>query len=228
MWALDKLWIIGYTTAMLCGLCESSDIKPYSRDEKRSWDYFQCQTCDLVFRDPATYLDASTEKQRYTTHNNSIENQGYVTFLSPVVQTIIPHLSSDSRGLDFGSGPGPILDILFSRQGITVENYDPYFCKTDEALGRTYDFVTCTEVFEHLYTPGREISVMTGLIKPGGHLLIMTEMCKEPEAFKAWGYRTDNTHVCFLSPKTLLWIANRWGYEILSSLGRISLLQKKS
>ena len=224
---LDKSSVLRYTQSMQCGLCQKSELKLFHRDERRHWDYYVCQNCDFLFRDPKTYLDASQEEVRYSTHNNSIESPGYVKFLSPTVETLMPHLKPTDQGLDFGSGPGPILDILFARQNIKISNYDPYFDNHPELLNKQYDFVTCTEVFEHFYTPFKEMNKINEILKPKGFLILMTEMRRDLEHFKGWGYRTDNTHVCFLNEKSLQWLSENWGYKILSSDGRISSLQKK-
>lgn len=213
---------------MICGLCESEKNSLFYRDEPRGWDYYLCQDCDLIFRDPETYLSHDDEKQRYASHNNSMENKGYVEFLKPCVETLKPYLQAGQVGLDFGSGPGPIIDKLFAKENIIVKNYDPYFDYHPHLLDEKYDFVTCTETFEHFTVPFKEMAAMTAALKPKAYLLLMTEMHQDLEHFKNWGYRMDPTHICFLSSKSLDWLADHWGYDVLSAEGRIFLLQKKS
>ena len=208
-----------------CTLCSQS-AEPYLIDEKRSWEYFHCSNCDLVFRDPATYLGENSEKQRYATHNNSIENQGYVKFLTPAVELMGSYLEEKALGLDFGCGPGPILDILFAKKNILVKNYDPYFFKDESLLSQCYDFVTCTEVIEHLYQPSEIFPRLWELLKPQGHLLLMTDPRPKKEKFIGWGYRMDNTHVCFYSEKTIHWLAQNFSFKVIELQGRLSLLQK--
>lgn len=177
-------------------------------------------------RDPETFLISTEEKKRYQSHNNSIENQGYVKFLSPVIEIARPHLPTKAKGLDYGSGPGPIMDLLFAVHNIEVTNYDPYFTTDPNVLNEAYDFVTCTEVFEHFYQPNKEINQISKIIKEAGYLILMTELRKDLEHFKSWSYRTDNTHVCFLNPKSLNFICENWGYQCLSSSHRLHFLQK--
>lgn len=210
---------------MVCPLCESSDINDFAQDSKRSWSYWQCQVCDLVFRDPQSYLNLLQEKARYQTHNNSIENAGYVKFLSPVVETLKPYINKSDKGLDYGCGPGPILDHLFAECGIEIDLYDPFFY-SNKILEESYDFITCTEVAEHFYHPGSELVKLDEKLKPGGYLLIMTEVRPKDKPFLDWGYRMDSTHVCFYSEKVWSWVTERWGYELLSSDRRIALFQK--
>jgi len=46
-----------------------------------------------------------------------------------------------------------------------------------EALTRTCDFITCTEVAEHFHRPADEFRRLDALLKPGGWLALMQ---KEP------------------------------------------------
>lgn len=209
---------------MQCRLCQWSSTEPFYLDSRRNWSYFLCKRCDFVFRDPETYLDPVTEKKRYSTHNNSLENLGYVNFLKPIVDVVVPHLNKSDRGLDFGSGPGPILDQLFAAKGFVVENYDPFFAPSVELLNKSYDFVTCTEAFEHFYQPNREMALMSRLLKPGGYLILMSEWRKED--FATWYYRNDETHVAFLNQKSLQWLCEHWGFHLLRCMDRIALLRK--
>ena len=211
---------------MNCSLCQHSEIQLFFENTKNSWKYFVCSRCELVFRDPETFLDSSSEKARYETHNNSIENPGYVKFLSPNIETLLPFLNEKSQGLDYGAGPGPIIDQLFKPHGIEVVNYDPYFFHEPNLLEKQYDFVTCTEVFEHFYNPHKEMQTLSQIVKPRGYLLLMTEFRRDAIHFSKWGYPMDNTHVIFLNERGLDWICGRWGFEKISCDGRISLLQK--
>ena len=196
-------------------------------DEKRGWRYFHCQVCDLVYRDPVTYLNKVEEKARYETHNNSIENTGYVRFLTPVVELLKPYLRTSDKGLDYGCGPGPILKILFSNFGFEIENYDPYFFNDLKLLEKKYNFITCTEAIEHFYESGEGLNKMVDLLEKDGFLLLMTDRRPSKEKFLSWGYRMDNTHVCFYSTKTFEWIAHHWNLELVYSEGKLSLFRKK-
>ena len=118
---------------MDCLLCLESPVDFFYEDEKRDWLYFRCPSCGFTFRDPRSFLDPGAEKARYETHFNSIENPGYVRFLSPVVEEALQWIDIKDQGLDFGSGPGPILDQLFARRGTSITNYDPCLLYTSDA-----------------------------------------------------------------------------------------------
>ena len=208
---------------MRCGLCSFEGLPKFFYDEKRDWTYWHCDRCDLIFRDPQSYLSQLQEKARYQTHNNTIESEGYVRFLTPAVEAVKKHVSGDDLlGLDYGCGPGPTLSELLRRSGYSCDDYDPIFFP--ELKSEKYDFITCTEVVEHFYRPGREFAKMVKLLRPGGLLVVMTDHHGSRD-FASWPYRTDPTHVCFYSAKTWEWMARALGWKWLEVHDRISVFQ---
>ena len=117
-------------------------------------------------------------------------------------------------GLDFGSGPGPTLSLMFEEAGYSVAVYDHYYAREPAVLERQYDFITATEVLEHLREPGRELDSLWGCLKPGGNLGVMTKFALDQERFAQWHYKNDPTHVCFFSRATLDWLATEWQAEL--------------
>ncbi len=96
-----------------------------------------------------------------------------------------------------------------------MNTYDPYFANTPSVLTEPYDFITSTEVFEHLYNPFKEIDLLFSLLKPQGILGVMTKLLREDIHFPTWFYRNDTTHVSFYRIKTWEWISRRWSADIL-------------
>ena len=127
---------------------------------------------------------------------------------------LTPHLQPGASGLDFGSGPGPALSTLMREQGYTMTDYDPFYTPDSAALTKRYDFITATEVFEHLCDPTETLDQLHKLLRPGGILAVMTEMVTDPQRFPDWWYHTDPTHVCFYSQATMRWIAESYGWQI--------------
>jgi 2-polyprenyl-3-methyl-5-hydroxy-6-metoxy-1,4-benzoquinol methylase len=159
-------------------------------------------------------LSPEKEKARYLTHRNEAGQEGYVAFLTPMVEELLTRVSAGAEGLDFGSGPGPVLAELLRRAGCAMQVYDPYFSPEVSVLDQRYDFVTCTETVEHFHEPGREFARLAALLKPGGWLAVMTRLLGEGEDFPGWWYRNDATHVCFYAEETLSWIAKRHGWRL--------------
>jgi len=119
-------------------------------------------------------------------------------------------LPASSRGLDFGCGPGPALSKMFEEAGHSVALYDPYYAPDPSVLSQTYDFITLSEVTEHLAEPGLELDRLWTSLAPGGWLGLMTKRVRDAEAFKTWHYITDPTHISFFSDATFHWLTSRW------------------
>ncbi len=197
---------------MSCPLCLNKTIDFYHQDNQR--DYWQCVQCELVFVKLEFQLNSQQEKDIYDLHQNNPNDLGYRTFLNKLLIPLQKKLPKDAKGLDFGSGPGPAISVMFGEQGISVENYDIYYDNHPELLQKEYDFITCTEVVEHLYNPHEVFSQLTAMLKSGGLLGIMTKRVINKEKFRNWHYKNDPTHLCFYSDKTFEYIALNWGFKL--------------
>ena len=197
---------------MSCVLCLENTLLHYHQDKVRN--YWQCQNCFLVFVKKEYHLDAKKEKSVYDLHKNNPNDIGYRNFLNKLITPLTKKLTQQMHGLDFGSGPGPTISVMLAEQGIRVENYDIFYNNKQELLEQTYDFITCTEVIEHLFNPNDVLTKLTTMLKPNGLLGIMTKRVIDKEKFKNWHYKNDPTHVCFYSDETFEFIANNWGYNL--------------
>ena len=127
---------------------------------------------------------------------------------------MLKRIKKGQTGLDFGCGPGPTISVMLKEQGITVKNYDIFYANKPELLYRNYDFITCTEVIEHVFTPHEVLTCLSSILKPKGVLGIMTKRVIKLEKFINWHYKNDLTHVCFYSDETFNYIAKTWGYTL--------------
>lgn len=191
----------------LCPLCSSNQTHFYFEDNTRS--YFQCARCELVFVPQAQRLDALSEKTHYDHHENDPDDQGYRAFLSRLALPLLGRIGAQSSGLDFGCGPGPALAHMLREAGHKVALYDIYYQPDTGVLQRSYDFLTATEVIEHLFEPEKVWSQWLNLVKPGGWIGIMTKQVTGLQAFATWHYKYDPTHVCFFSRATFRYLAER-------------------
>lgn len=207
----------------MCPLCKTPGACWMCRDEAR--DYFQCNVCSLVFVPPVQFVSPEAEKARYDLHQNSPHDAEYRKFLSRLFKPMCERLPPDSHGLDFGSGPSPTLSLMFQEKRHSMTIYDPFYARDPSALEHEYDFITLTEVAEHLREPCKELDKLWNILKPGGLLGMMTRMpsedCRMPngtkstsrinvESFARWHYRNDLTHICFYSHSTFEWLAAKW------------------
>ncbi len=103
---------------------------------------------------------------------------------------------------------------MFEEMGHTVALYDYFYANDPFVLHHLYDFITATEVVEHLHNPAAILSQLWSLLKPSGHLGLMTKLIPEQESFANWHYKNDPTHVCFFSRNTFKWLARHWQTEV--------------
>ncbi|MCF7923243.1 MAG: class I SAM-dependent methyltransferase [Candidatus Marinimicrobia bacterium] len=209
-----------------CPLCSNPETTRYHADAAR--EFLHCTVCDLVFAHPDFRLSREAEFQRYQFHQNDLEDSGYRKFLhkmsAPMLERIAPH----SAGLDFGSGPGPLLKLMFEEQGHSMSLYDPFYAPEQSVLDDSYDFITSTEVVEHLHKAQKELDRLWACLKPHGYLGIMTSLRLPDLDFSSWHYIMDETHVVFFAPKTMSWLANRWGASLEIIGDSVIILQKQN
>ena len=99
---------------------------------------------------------------------------------------------------------------MFEEAGHQMEIYDPFYAPDPAPFAHMYDFITATEVVEHLHHPRVELDRLWGLLRPSGWLGIMTKLVLDAEKFATWHYKNDPTHVIFFSQQTLEWLAQRY------------------
>jgi len=196
---------------MLCPLCANNKCTALGTGFSR------CSECQLIFK--SVYLTKEQERARYETHENSIENEGYVKFLTPALEAVVDRARAGAQGLDYGCGPQPVLAHMLNQKGFVTGYYDPFFFPEGLKLDKKFDFITCTEAAEHFFKPHKEFEKIFSLLKPNGFAVVMTEMFHESMDIESWYYAKDPTHVCFYSRETILWIAKKFNrnVEILSS-----------
>lgn len=213
----------GYNIREQCPLCNStSDCTIKGADGRK---YCRCMECKLIFVPESDHLSLADERARYETHQNSIENAGYVEFLNRLLEPVSDYLEPGMRGLDYGCGPGPTLSKLARERGFVCDDYDPLFMNA--VLEKEYDFILSTECFEHFRKPELEISRILNILAPRGILGIMTEVWQDTESFSNWYYTRDPTHVCFYHLETILHMCDAFAMHVLwSDLSRVFILQK--
>ena len=208
----------------ICPLCGSEPIRQLVVVDSKT--YWCCDVCHLTFLSSDAYLSPADELARYLLHENSPEDCRYRDFLSRLTNHLIPRLQPGAEGLDFGSGPGPTLSVMLEEVGFAMDIYDPYFAPDAAPLGRTYDFITCTETVEHFRHPAEEFHRFDQMLRHGGWLGIMTEMLESDEDFANWWYHTEPTHVCFYKQETMAWIAARYDWKVEFPRKNVTLFYK--
>lgn len=214
---------------MNCILCNQKSTFYVSADLlDQISDYYHCAECDLVFLDPKDFLDPKEEQDRYALHENDIGDQGFLKFVTPLLNVIQTKTTKDQSGLDFGCGPGPIIAHELKKKAYNIKCYDPFYANDREALKQKYDFVFANEVVEHFHKPLDGFRQCFQLLKPKeSFLFIGTQIrANDKQAFKSWYYRRDPTHTCFYSEITLKWLATKFEAKLEILPPRIAVFSR--
>jgi SAM-dependent methyltransferase len=192
----------------------------------RAARYFRCGVCLLTFLAPEQRLDEAAEREHYGTHENDPADPRYRAFLGRLAAPLAERLAPGAEGLDYGSGPAPVLAMMLREQGFRVRAYDPLFAPDAGALRHTYDFIACSETAEHFFNPAAEFARLGAMLRPGGWLGVMTGILEDDDKFTGWRYARDPTHVSFYRAETMRWIASRFGWGLHSPARNVTLFEK--
>ncbi|MCA9045390.1 MAG: class I SAM-dependent methyltransferase [Planctomycetaceae bacterium] len=215
----------GNIAAQTCPLCFAVDVNEFFADWRT---YLQCPCCRLVFVPPRDHVSRNGEKLHYDRHENSPDDDAYRNFLSRMFDPMQEQLLQGSHGLDFGAGPGPTLSKMFAEAGHTMQVFDPFYAPNHSVFLQQYNFITATEVFEHLRRPRYELERLWRCLRPGGILGLMTKRVLDRDVFATWHYNQDPTHICFASLQTFEWLAELWNADLIVPSDDVALLQKST
>lgn len=206
-----------------CPLCGSKTSFYLSFRHK---DYRSCNNCHSVFLDEEYTISEEKEMKRYELHNTNINDFGYLKFIKPLSNYVENNFTNSDKGLDFGCGKEGVAAEYLSSKGLSLAMYDPYFHDNKHLLNETYDFIISIEVIEHFNNPDKEFALLYKMLKNGGQLILMTDLLSEDTDFLNWYYKNDETHVFFYSPKTFIYIKEKYGFDSIAIRERLIVLTK--
>ncbi len=199
-------------TTNLCPLCKTTSTEYYCSPKKRE-KYYSCPNCGGVFLAPFFLLSRDDEKTRYLKHQNSDVNNGYLEFIAPVVNYVMEATADTSLGLDFGSGPIPVISDLLRKRGRAINQFDLYFYPDELVLKQRYDYIMACEVVEHFREPFKEFANLRNMLKSDAFLVISTSLLEDQIDFSKWHYVRDPTHIFFYRIKTVEWIEREFKFK---------------
>lgn len=210
---------------MHCPLCQHSSCKPFFQDKRR--EFLHCQHCDLVFVPASQHLQASDEKREYDLHQNLDNDTGYLKFLDRARAPLLKALSPPAVGLDYGSGPNPVLANWLQKDGYEMQYFDPFYAPTPVTPPDTgFDFIISTEAIEHFHVPHKEWSKWMEWLAPNGIIIIMTKRWIDQQRFSQWHYKNDLTHVCFFHVNTFQYLADQHGLQLSVVSNDVVMMQR--
>lgn len=198
-------------TPLSCPLCYAADAYELPVAGKL---YHRCRACELIWLDAAEHLDPAREKAVYDGHDNQVDDPRYRQFLQRAFGEVQRRLPPPASGLDFGCGPGPALIAMGREAGYQMAGYDKFYADEPELLAQQYDFITSTEVIEHIATPRAVLDGLWGCLKSGGLLVLQTQRVLGDERFRLWRYRHDPTHIVFFAEASFRAMAARWQAQV--------------
>lgn len=209
-----------------CTVCHTPQLSLFQVVDNKT--YWRCDTCQATLMDPAHWLPAAEERAIYDLHDNNPADPGYRRFLAKLAEPLLACVPPGSQGLDFGCGPGAALADMLRAEGMDMTVYDPFYAPDPTVLTKQYDFITCTEVLEHLHQPLDVLRDLERMLKPGAMLAIMTCFQTDDSRFAHWHYRRDPTHVVFYRQTTLQWLADYFGWQLSIPRKDVALFQCQS
>lgn len=218
----------GGTSYAPCRLCGCEETALLLRDRAQRREFVHCPRCDAVSVPDEFLLAPEQERARYARHRNNPADEGYRAFLSNLLDEVVARVAPGAEGLDYGCGDVPVLMGMLEQAGLHMTGFDLYFRRDEAALERTYDFIVCSETAEHFREPLAEFERLNSLLRPGGLLGVMTGMLEDWGEFARWHYRSDATHICFYSPRTMRWLAERFGWTLTVPRANVAIFRAQA
>jgi hypothetical protein len=195
----------------------------YPNDQRT---YLECKVCALMQVPEKYFPSPDEEKKRYLHHVSDAGSDGHICFIKKALSPARPFLTTDSKCLDYGCGPKPVLQDLLAEDGIYCDSYDPYFFPQLSGTDR-YDHIFCLETAEHFFDPHKECTLLNAMLKPGGHITFMSEWYTRAEDMKDWYYKRDFTHVIFFHHQTWDYIGKTFAWRtVYSDHQRVIIFEK--
>lgn len=148
-----------------CPIC--SNEAPF-RLTKQNNDYFQCESCKMLFSDP---IEQDNMVGGQHENGRALQNPIRLERIETMLQGM---KKEDIRILDYGCGHGYLVNYL-KENGYNVTGYDPFneeFRKLPEK--NKYHLCTCIEVIEHTSAPFIELDLINRSLVNGALVYIET------------------------------------------------------
>jgi 2-polyprenyl-3-methyl-5-hydroxy-6-metoxy-1,4-benzoquinol methylase len=220
-----------------CPVCGSADFRRAFEP-----DVAQCANCRVYFRDPRpTQAEIC---RSYDFGSNYAEWQKDDSKRSPMWQRRLGRITrfkKAGRLLDVGAGDGYFLDVAkaggFSTYGTELSSTGADYAgkrghhlllgqlKDIDFTGLKFDVITLWHVLEHLPNPGEALSIVAGLLEPGGIFVLAVpneenqlfryriglKKCPNPLGPIVWAKEIHLTH---FQPATLRAALRDHGFEV--------------
>jgi hypothetical protein len=197
----------GSALDMNCVLCGTG--KAISTFTVKGRHFYRCTDCELLFVPSEYHLAVAEERSRYELHDNTLENDGYVRFLSQVADIAERVMRTEGLLLDFGCGKNAVLATILHSRGVQCDVYDPLYDFPPLEEKRTYEGIILCEVIEHCRDLPETIGLIDRLIADQGLTIIRTQCYQQNVDLQRWWYAQDPTHINLFSRSALEVVASQ-------------------
>lgn len=167
--------------------------------------YWKCGACGLVYTrafdgfTPDDFRELVYD-QSWRDHLLGDARQRANQIADIVMELFLP--GSGTAGLDYGGGDGHLRDALNGR-GFQFTSYDP-FCGNAAWPNRTFNLITCIEVFEHICDVDRLMRDLNQLCAQDGGVFFTTRLCEDVRRCQGWDYCLPRSgHITFFTQMSL-------------------------
>jgi SAM-dependent methyltransferase len=167
--------------------------------------YWKCSSCGLVYTRALDAFDATDFKemvydQSWRDHLLGDARDRANQIADAVMELFRP--GAGTSGLDYGGGEGHLSDAL-NRRGFPFTSYDP-FCGSGRKPDRTFDLITCIEVFEHVSDVAALLRDIDQLCADNGGVFFSTALCDGLPRCQGWAYCVPRSgHITFFTQLSL-------------------------
>jgi SAM-dependent methyltransferase len=226
-----------------CVLCGAETVQPlweamYRKRGRWTYHVVRCAACGFLFRHPGIRperlgdLYAKAGYKRFLTGRYSEQRAERYELVMDAFAPLFEE-GAGRRLLDFGSGAGLFLEVAhrrgfdghgvdLSRASVGVARKRPGGAKAHfgsplevpEIAAGGFDVITLWSVLAHLPRPVDDLTMLRGLLAPGGVLLVLTVNANSL-LLKAWRHRWNGftpNHLVFFSPETLCLLLRTAGF----------------
>lgn len=201
-----------------CRLCGGKTKKRFSLKILNKYDvsYFHCQSCESLQTENPYWLDDAYKNNNLSNLDTGVAQRN-IHNLSACY--LISKLFNIRNIIDIGGGDGLLCRLLrdyelncFTKDKYTNPKYAQGYTKEDF---KTPDLVIGFELLEHFSNPSKDLDE---LFRYGARLLLFSTETYENED-KNWWYLSPESgqHIFFYSKKALHYIAEKYGYQTITS-----------
>jgi len=195
--------------AIKCRICSSKVVKKWTMKVRDRFEgkLMQCKECDalqfvgLDWLKDAYYGDFSVRFDE----GRFIRNKVVYVLVRKLTKAFFD--SDKVTLLDYGGGEGVLEDLLCikAKPSYKPETYDPYVRKHSELPKKTFDFITCIEVLEHLQDVSAFFNDIKKIFHKDSIMLCSTSLYDPTKHDKKWQYLSTEIgqHITFWSKKSI-------------------------